>query len=73
MLLSSPADFLFKINLKTKQKKNMNTTGVPTSLHQDQVQCLVGPDLGSNVLKVVSRRHTTASIETCRARAGTLL
>ena len=50
MLLSSPADFLFKINLK-KQKNFKNTTGAPTSLDPDQAQCLVGPDLGSNCFK----------------------
>ena len=51
MLLSSPADFLFIINLKNQKKNFKNTTGVPTSLDPDQAQCLVGPDLGSNCFK----------------------
>ena len=52
MLLSSPADFLFKINLKNKTKKDFkNTTRVQTSLDPDQARCLVGPDSGSNCFK----------------------
>ena len=52
MLLSLPADFLFKINLKNKKQKNLkNTTSVPTSLDPEQARCLVGPDLGSNCFK----------------------
>ena len=55
MLLSSPADFL---SLK-------NTTIVSASMDLDQALRLVGPDFGSNCFKVVSRRHSTASKETC--------
>ena len=62
MFLSSPADFLFKINFFFKKK---NTARVSASMDLDQARRLVGPDFDSNYFKVVSRRHSTASKETC--------
>ena len=63
MLLSSPADFLFKTFCFKKTLKN--TTRVSASMDLDQARRLVGPHFGSNCFKVVSRRHSTASKETC--------
>ena len=52
MLLSSPDDFSFKINLKKKKKKKLKEYhGSANQLDPDQAQCLVWPDLGSNCLK----------------------
>ena len=65
MLLSSPADFLFKTFYFKKKTTLKNTTRVSASMDLDQARLLVGPDFSSNCFKVVSRRHSTASEETC--------
>ena len=64
MLLSSPADCLFK-TFYLKKNPLKNTTRVSASMDLDQARLLVGPDFSSNCFKVVSRRHSTASKETC--------
>ena len=64
MLLSSPADFLFK-TFCFKKKTLKNTTRVSDSMDLDQARRSVGSDFISNCFKVVSRRHSTASKETC--------
>ena len=50
MLLSSPADFLFKTLCLKKNLKEYHKS-------VSQYGRLVGPDFGSNCFKVVSRRH----------------
>ena len=63
MFLSSPADFIQNFLFQKNPLKN--TTRVSASMDLDQARRLVGPDFGSNCFKVVSRRHSTASKETC--------